>query len=62
MKVIFGDGIHDDTEAIQAYLNGEKVLWPWEHNKRLTHICKITKSLIAQPNNPLNPTTKDVAG
>lgn len=24
--VLFGDGIHDDTEALQAYLNGRRVI------------------------------------
>ena len=24
-KVIYGDGIHDDTDAIQSFINGEKV-------------------------------------
>ena len=46
MKVIYGDGKHDDTEAIQAYLNGEEVVWPTNKNSTF----KITKALVLQKN------------
>ncbi len=26
-KIVYGDGIHDDTEALQAYFNGERVIF-----------------------------------
>lgn len=28
VTILYGDGIHDDTEAYQAWLDGKLVYWP----------------------------------
>lgn len=28
MKILYGDGVHDDTEAVRAWYANEPVYWP----------------------------------
>lgn len=51
--ILYGDGIHDDTEALQAWCNGEQVEWPVNGKEFLltgTVIVGAPKSLIVHRN------------
>jgi hypothetical protein len=44
IKIIHGDGVTDDTEALQHYVNGGKVIYPDGSSfpKKSTHIVNKT--------------------
>ncbi len=56
LLLVYGDGIHDDTEAIQAYLNGEaELILPDGKLFPADRKYYITKVLIIRSNEQKNP-------
>ena len=51
-KIIHGDGVTDDTEAVQALLNGENVYWSdgtlFDGSEGKTH--RITRTIMCDGN------------
>jgi hypothetical protein len=48
-RIVYGDGVHDDTEAIQAYFNGEAELYYPDGEKFIFPGRSEAKHLITKP-------------